>query len=389
MRNSSHRPARSVLCIALIASATFIIVALEAFKRGESGASSDRRSGTGGYQLFMESLLPIAHDLNAPEGRDALNLPAGSGTDLDGAKITAFRVRPGDDASCLNLYQPRNPRILAPPDGFLREARFSFQRSMAVSEQEQSNPWLLLQRQFPDGAVPVITDANSLAYVLHVAVGEDLEIPGPGREPLKLRVVGALADSLFQGELLMSETNFVRLFPAYEGFRFFLMDVASDRAAAVSKLMETRLEDFGADAGSPADRLEAFHRVEYTYLSTFQTLGGLGLVLGTLGLGAILLRNVLERRRELALLKALGYEHRHFLGMVLAENAFLLVLGLLTGTVAAMLAIAPALLERGGTVPVASLGALLGAVLGAGLLASLGATFAALRSPTLPALRSE
>ena len=59
---------------------------------------------------------------------------------------------------------------------------------------------------------------------------------------------------------------------------------------------------------SAVERLAAFHRVENTYLSTFQALGGLGLLLGTVGLSAIMFRNVLERRRELALLRAVGYD---------------------------------------------------------------------------------
>ena len=96
----------------------------------------------------------------------------------------------------------------------------------------------------------------------------------------------------------------------------------------MTELLESRLSDFGVDVASTAERLAGFHRVEYTYLSTFQMLGGLGLVLGTLGLGAILLRNVLERRRELALLRALGYTQSDFLTMVVAENVLLLVGGL-------------------------------------------------------------
>jgi len=135
--------------------------------------------------------------------------------------------------------------------------------------------------------------------------------------------------------------------------------------------------------------LAGFHRVENTYLSTFQTLGGLGLLLGTLGLATVLLRNVLERRRELALLRAIGYRSPHFTIMVVAENAWLLFCGLLTGAVCALIAIAPALFARGGRLPTVSLAALLMLVLVTGLAASLLATVAALRSPLLPALRSE
>ena len=110
----------------------------------------------------------------------------------------------------------------------------------------------------------------------------------------------------------------------------------SGKHAEVTELLESRLSDFGVDVASTAERLAGFHRVEYTYLSTFQMLGGLGLVLGTLGLGAILLRNVLERRRELALLRALGYTQSDFLTMVVAENVLLLVGGLIIGTFCAL-----------------------------------------------------
>jgi putative ABC transport system permease protein len=387
LRNATYRPARSVLCIALIAFATFVVVAVEAFKRDDAETLLDRTSGSGGYRLLLESLLPIVHDLNSRAGRDALNLPAGP--ELDGVRFDRFRVRPGDDASCLNLYQPKNPRIMAATSDFLNAGRFTFHSSVAETPAETANPWLLLNRDFPDGAIPVVTDANSMTYVLHMKLGDDLVLPGSSDRPVRLRLVGALSDSIFQGELLMAEPQFVRTFPEWEGYRFLLLDVAPGRTGAVSELLESRLADFGVDVALTGDRLAGFHRVEYTYLSTFQMLGGLGLVLGTLGLGAVLLRNVLERRRELALLRALGYRQADFFAMVVAENVLLLVCGLTTGAFCALLAIAPMFLDRGGRLPLGTLGVLLLGVLATGLLASLGATAAALRSPLLPALRAE
>jgi ABC-type lipoprotein release transport system permease subunit len=390
-RNVAHRPVRSVLCIALIAAAAFIIVAVDSFKRGERDSVLDRKSGTGGFALLAESALPLVHDPNTPEGREALNLVGERTTlALDGVRFARFRVRPGDDASCLNLYQPRNPRILAPTDDFVRGNRFSFQSSLARSEAEKENPWLLLNDDAGDGAVPVMADANSLAYVLHLKLGDVLTLKREGGSPIRLRVVGALSDSIFQSELLMSEKNFLRLFPEQEGYRFFLLEQAApEHQEATTKLLEAQLSDFGFDVTSTSARLAGFHRVENTFISTFQMLGGLGLVLGTLGMAAVLLRNVLERRRELALLRAVGYNRRHFALMVLAENALLLFCGLATGTACALLAIAPIFFQRGGRLPALSLGLLLLAVLISGLLASLVATTAALRSPLIPALRSE
>ena len=385
-RNATTRPGRSVLCIALIASAAFIIVSVDAFRRDDRAGALDRNSGNGGYPLMAESLLPVIHDPNSQQGREELNL---NDDKLAGVKIERFRLRPGDDASCLNLYQPRNPRILGAPDGFIDESRFAFQASLEKTDEEKANPWGLLKANLGEGVVPVAADANSLTYVLHLKLGDELTVSAGGGAPVRLRVVAALADSVFQGELLMSETNFKKLFPDQEGYRFFLIDGAPEKSSEIAAALEDKLSDFGFDAIGTEEKLAGFHRVENTYLSTFQTLGGLGLLLGTLGLATVLLRNVLERRREMALMRAVGYRSSHLSLMVIAENALLLGCGLLTGVLCALLAIIPALVVRGGRLSAVSLGLLLLAVLLTGLAASLVAVRAAVRSPLLPALRTE
>lgn len=389
-RNTSYRPGRSILSIALIASAVFIIVAVDSFRHRGGAPTNEPKSSTGGFPLLADSLLPIVNDPNSGEGQEALNL-IGENPDspLKGIAFTRFRVQPGDDASCLNLYQPQNPKILAPTSDFINSNRFNFQSSLATSIAEIANPWLLLNREFSDGAVPVIADANSLAYVLHLKLGDDMVIQH-GDKPLRLRVVAALADSLFQSELLISEPNFLHLFPEQQGYRFFLIDLPNTGLSAdVTAALEDRLADFGFDVRPTAERLATFHRVENTYLSTFQMLGGLGLILGTIGLSAILLRNVLERRRELALMRAVGYDARHFTLMIIAENTLLLFGGVITGTICALLAIAPVFLARQGRFLNVSLGLLLLAVLVSGFIASLIGTWATLRAPLLKALRAE
>ena len=390
-RNASYRPGRSVLCIALIAFAAFIIVAVDAFRREGGGDVLDRSSGTGGYTLLADTLLPVVDDPTTPEGQDELFIGDlfAEGEALAGVTLARFRLRPGEDASCLNLYQAKDPRVLAPSAAFVDQARFGFGATAAETPEEEGNPWLLLEREFDDGAIPAIADATSLAYALHLSIGDDFVLNRDTDRPITLRIVGALSDSIFQRELLISERHFERVFPDYDGYRFFLIDAPPDRTAEVSAALEDRLVDFGFDVVSAAERLAAFHRVENTYLATFQTLGGLGLILGTFGLGAVLLRNVLERRRELALMRAVGYNAGHLSLMVLAENAFLLFAGLAVGAGCAVVAIAPAWLERGGGVPLLSLGGLLLVVVATGLAASLAATVAAVRSPLLGALRAE
>jgi hypothetical protein len=385
LRNAGYRPGRSVLSIAVVASAVFILISVDAFRRGEQLADSGPRSGVGGYSLIVETLLPIVHDPNSQAGKDAMNLV---GLD-ESVTFEPFRLLPGDDASCLNLYEPRNPRIMAPSDAFVKQGRFAFQSSLASTDAEKANPWLLLNRAEQDGAVPVIADANSMTYVLHKRLGEEIELPR-GDRTIRLRLVAALRDSVFQGELLMAQSQFVRLFPEQDGYRVMLVSTKPDRVSAVKASLEDGLADFGPTTIGTAERLAQFHRVENTYLSTFQTLGGFGLLLGTLGMAAVLLRNVLERRRELALLGAVGYRRAHVLMMVIAETALLLGGGLLAGATSAALAIAPAVAERGGRLPLTRAGALLVVVVFVtGLLSSVLAMRVGTRAPLLTALRSE
>ena len=384
-RNTAWRPGRSILCTALIASATFLIIAVDAFRLDER-PPLDPKSGTGGFALMAESLLPLIHDPNAAAGREALNLNAPV---LHDVHLTRFRLRLGDDASCLNLYQPRSPRILAPVDDFLSRGRFAFQESLAQTAEQKENPWLLLESRLNDGAIPAITDTNSMTYVLHRKLGEDVIIDPAGGHPIHLRLVAALADSIFQGELLIAENNFLRIFPHEPGYRFFLIEPPRAQAAAVTAALETALSDYGLDVTSTTERLAAYHRVENTYISTFQTLGALGLLLGTVGLAAVLARNVLERRRELALLTAVGYRRNNLAMMIVAENALLLIGGLAIGAACALVAIVPAILSRGGHVAAGSMAAWLGVILLSGLAAVAATTLLMTRLPLLPALRAE
>ena len=385
-RNAADRPGRSVLVVAVIASATFILISVDAFRRA-APASGDRYPCVGGYTAIVDLLVPLAHDPNGREGRDALGL-----TSFQNVRIEPFRVLPGDDASCLNLYEPTTPTILGARPAFIESGRFVFQGTLDPDGEARTNPWLLLNHAFPaepGPVVPVIADANSMTYVLHKKLGEDVVIDRGGRT-IRLRLVAALADSVLQSQLIMSESNFLALFPDQEGYQLLLVEAPPGDAAAITAAIKDGGRELGADVVSTSERLAEFHRVENTYISTFQTLGGLGLLVGTLGLAAVLLRNVLERRREFALLGAVGYRRPHLFAIVLSENVLLLVCGLAIGTLCAVIAVVPAMLDRGTWLPIHGGGwLLLGGVFIAGLLSSMAATYTALRTPLVGALRAE
>jgi hypothetical protein len=385
IRNSARHPARSLLTAGLLASATFVVVAVQSFQRSAGSDFLDGNSGSGGFTLLAESDVPVYQDLNNARAQEEANLPK----ELQGVTYYPFRLRAGDDASCLNLYQPGRPRLLGVPHTLVERGGFQFAGTEAPSAEAKTNPWRLLEKPAADGSIPVFGEANTVKWMLHKGLGDVLEVPDENGASVKLRVVGLLQDSIFQSELLLSEENFLKLFPRQEGYPFFLIDAPPQRSKEVKSLLESALASHGFIVTPTVQRLESYLAVENTYLSTFQALGGLGLLLGALGLAVVLLRTVWERRGELALLRALGFRRSALGWLMLAENGFLLVLGLAAGVLAALVSVAPHVLSGEGRVPWLRLTGLLAVVLLVGLAAGALTVISSLRAPLIPALRRE
>ena len=373
-RNGARYPTRSVLSAALVASATFVITAVALNRHDVSSQEPSFSSGDGGFRWIAESDLPLY--------RDQLT----AGEELPAMEVFSLRVKPGEDASCLNLYRPSKPTLLGAPPEMIERGGFAFQGTLADTAEEDANPWLLLESEREDGAIPVFGDMNSVMWILHLGLGDTLEIQDAQGRPHRLVIAGMLSRSVFQSQLILSEQHFLEMFPGHSGYNQFLIETDSREAGA---LLEVQFADQGFDAATTADRLAGYLIVENTYLSTFQTLGGLGLLLGTLGLAVVMVRNVIERRRELALLQAVGFSRRSISWLVLAENSFLLVFGVLIGALTALLAVAPHLLGGSAEPPWFSLSVTLAAIVAVGLTAGAASVAAGLKTPLLASLRRE
>jgi ABC-type antimicrobial peptide transport system permease subunit len=237
--------------------------------------------------------------------------------------------------------------------------------------------------------VPAIGDEASIVWAMGKKVGDTLEYTDERGRTFKVRLVGAVANSILQGNLVIAEDEFIARFPSESGYRMFLIDAPSKNVNVISETLSRALRDTGLELTPTTQRLAAFNAVQNTYLSTFQILGGLGLLLGSVGLGVVVMRNVLERRGELALLLAVGFRRRALKWLVVSEHGVLLVIGLAVGIVAAGVAVLPALLSPGAGVPYVSLALTLAAVLISGAVWTWLATALALRGRLLDALRNE
>ncbi|HIN94133.1 MAG TPA: ABC transporter permease [Planctomycetes bacterium] len=392
-RNASRNAGRSTVTIGLVASACFLIASLSAFRLDPS------QSGKGGFEMVARSSLPIYVDLNNRQQREEFFGEQAKA--LDATTIFSLRFQPGDDASCNNLYKAQQPRVIGVTPAMIEhfsQAAVPFAWAASAAEGDQRlNPWELLastsgaHRGSEDDPLPVVIDKNTAMYSLQLwsGVGQSYSVDYENGRTVHFKVVGLLANSILQGSLLISEADFERHYPDVSGYRYFLIDTGSENSDQAAQLLENRFSDEGFDTRSTDELLESLLQVQNTYLSAFQSLGALGLLLGTFGLATVQLRNVLERRAELALMRSTGFPRRRLATMVMLEHSILLLGGLATGIFASLVTVLPHWFSGGAAIPGSRLVIDLLVILVVGLLAGLAAVVATLRAPMISALRGD
>lgn len=364
-RTTARRRGRSLATVTMLACGTFLLVAINAFRHDPGHAPE---SATLGYELFATTALPVYHDLNSPTGRDHFGLTE---REMRGVTITPMRLLEGDDASCLNLNRPQAPPLLG-----VSPARFN-------------HPLAAVLRESGGAELSALVDDAVAQWVIKKKVGDMLPYINDKGQDVAVRIVGLLPKTIMQGYLLVDETRFIEHFPDHQGYRVFLIDAPPDRVEEVRKAMDFALADVGFVSQTTAERLAAFNAVENTYLSIFGILGGLGVLVGCFGLGLVVLRNVLERRAELAAMTAMGFRAADLRRLLLAEHWALIVMGLACGLVSALVAIAPSLRTAGRGLPYRTLLVTLGAIAVAALAWTAIAAALALRGRLTRSLRSE
>ncbi|MEO2008415.1 MAG: FtsX-like permease family protein [Pirellulaceae bacterium] len=389
--NAKRNTTRSGMTVALVATASFLILAMSAFRL----APNDQ--GSGGFQWLARSAAPIYGDLASATARREI---LGSAKLPGDAVIYSMRLKPGDDASCRNLYQSTQPQVYGVTQSFIEhyddnpKAAFGWAKHASIPSGKPDNPWRLLLDDSDDQTIPIVVDNNTAMYSLHWygGVGAEYELTYDDGQTIHVRVVALLANSVLQGALLMSDSNFKETFPRVSGYRLFLVDQAQNDDQDDSGLvayLENGLSEQGFDMKSTVQILDDLLAVQNTYLSAFQSLGALGLIFGVFGLGAVQLRNVFERRKELALMRAEGFSPGRLGRLVFIEMFMLLSCGLLVGVVSAMASVLPHMLASGVQPPLVGLSFWLLVILMSGMASGALAVLRTINAPVVAALRGE
>jgi hypothetical protein len=335
-RGLTHGPGRAFAVAAMVAVAEFLVVAVSAFRLGDP-AVADRSGPAGGWAALATFGNPTAVDPSAPAIRDTLGLDAAEADALAGCEVALLRSSAGDDASCTNLYASVRPVVHGVGPGFIARGGFRFS---AVAE-PVANPWTLLERSAPGEPLPAILDAATAQWALKLGgVGATFSLPDATGNPVTLRIVGLLDPGILQGAVIVSERAFSALFPRASGYA---MALAAPRPGVDGRAFEDALATAWADAAvtiePAATRLRRLQAVQNTFLAGFQSLGFLGLLLGTLGVAAVQVQGVIERSAAFGLLGALGFGRGRIGTLVVTETLIMVGLGLVAGGLAGVVAL--------------------------------------------------
>jgi len=345
--NNGRRPMRSLTVVGTLACGVFLVVSVAAFRKERDTSGADRSNGYGGYTYWAETSIPLSD----PNDLGGENNVFGIGGE---AAILPMRIGQGDDASCFNLNYTENPRLLA-MDAEKLATRGAFTFHSIREGLDASQGWRLLSESSDDGAIRAFVDSATLQWALKKKLGNRLEYLDGRGNLFEVELVGALSDTVFQGSILIDEAAFLEKFPQHEGYRLFLLEDWSGDPRERRADIEFGISQWGGQVELSEDRLQSFHEVENTYIAIFHVLGGLGVVLGSAGLGVVVARNLSERRHEFAVMEAIGIGAETRRRIVFGELRSLIGWGMGVGLIAAIVSIVPSMKHLGVAAPVLNL----------------------------------
>ncbi len=156
----------------------------------------------------------------------------------------------------------------------------------------------------------------------------------------KLTVIGVLdaqiSASIMYG-MYTTETSAASVLGP-TAFEQFVANVTPGADAdTVAKAIRAALVTQGVDADATSVIIEDEQQLGIGFNRLFQAFMGLGLIVGIAALGVISFRSVVERRQQIGMLRAIGYQRGSVTLSFLLESSFIALMGILAGVTGAVI----------------------------------------------------
>ncbi len=145
---------------------------------------------------------------------------------------------------------------------------------------------------------------------------------------------GKLLPSIATG-LYVSEPVYTEVFGAPEWDLQYLRLQSGVDDEAYAKGVKATLLTSGVQAFSLQEQIDTAQRQQKGFTRIFQAFMALGLLVGIAALGVIAFRSVVERRQQIGMLRAMGYQRSTISLTFLLESSFIAMMGILSGIIGA------------------------------------------------------
>ncbi|MCY3647938.1 MAG: FtsX-like permease family protein [Chloroflexi bacterium] len=173
---------------------------------------------------------------------------------------------------------------------------------------------------------PSLVEEGFEPFTLHLhAPGTDLNT--------SVTVIGQMDDpaDIFWAAIIVQRDTVVAAFPDSDSQRFVIKTRDGTDQEAFAKSIESGLPQ--ASAESFQKLLDDQRAASQGFLLLFQGFMGLGLIIGIAALGVIAFRAVVERRQQIGMLRAIGYQRSMVALSFVFESGFVALSGIILGAV--------------------------------------------------------
>jgi putative ABC transport system permease protein len=181
----------------------------------------------------------------------------------------------------------------------------------------------------------VLTGLKSEDKVFEPIPVELLSPDGSTRQVTVIGVIDSKIGSLYG--MFGAQTTIDGIYGQTASTSYYVALRDPDQAASTAREVEAALLSKGVQGTSVRDELEAAQAQESGFLYIIEGFMGLGLLVGVAAVGVIAFRSVVERRQQIGVMRALGYQRRTVTLSFLIETIFVVGVGGFAGTVLGLL----------------------------------------------------
>ncbi len=331
----TRQPTRTAVSLTIFALVVFTMIATASVGSVvEANLSGSIQNQTGGYSLFGVSQHPIpdlwgriaSNSTLAPLFTNAVPIVYGE----IHVNVSGFSGNPYSD----QMYSP--PPAMSGPASFYATERFPFAATwhgwtgaQAFQDLASNSSVAIVDQSFAPATASVTTTGGGAPHPT-LSVGDLLQVSTlTGGHPTSLRVVGILKTTAVGGVWVNPSVATQLGFVNATGYALTLAPgVNPTHAEQEAKIA---FFSFGLVLIDLTALLETSIHTTEGFIGLLEIFVGLGLAVGIAAMGILALRAVVERRREIGMLRASGFTQRMVLRTLALEYSFVTLTGIVMG----------------------------------------------------------